>query len=110
VSETQLSKAIRDALATMGVWVIRSQVKGRTGKRSVATGEPGQPDLYLPALNAHIEVKVGGGKLSAAQIAWHSRAAKHGVRVAVVRTVSQAIGIVRMWKHEVTHERSMGWR
>lgn len=108
MTETQLSRDIRRALETCGVWVIRTQVVGRNGARACATGERGMPDLCLPGFG-WIEVKVGGGKLSADQIAWHSKAARYGVRVATVRSVSEAIKVVSAWKAEREHARAMGW-
>lgn len=108
MSETQLSRDIRRALEACGVWVIRTQVVGRNGARACATGERGLPDLYLPGLG-HLEVKVGGGRLSKDQVAWHSKAARYGVRVATVRSVSEAVKIVGMWRAEREHSKAMGW-
>jgi hypothetical protein len=67
------------------------------------------PDLYLPGYG-HLEIKTGGGRLSREQVAWHSRAAQQGVRVAVVRSVQEAIRIVCAWREEQSHEKAMGWR
>lgn len=96
MSETELQKAIVRALRQNKVWVIRTQVSGRRGPRSVATGEPGMPDLYLPG-KGHLEVKHGDGKLSDDQLAWHRKAARAGVRVETVRSVSEAISVVAQW-------------
>jgi hypothetical protein len=100
MSETDLSRSIRLALATLGIWVIRVQsgthrVRGGT----LHCAEPGTPDLCLPGLG-WLEVKTQGGALEASQVAWHQRATREGVNVAVVRSVEQAVRVVREWKAE----------
>lgn len=99
MSETDVQRAITQTLRTMGVWVIRTQASGRRGKRSIATGEPGMPDLYLPGLG-HIEVKRPGEKRSTEQVAWHERAEKAGVRVATVTSPLEAADVVLSWMRE----------
>lgn len=101
MSETDLSRSIRDALAKLGVWCIRSGVSIKRGHGGTNSGEPGQPDLCLPALG-WLESKVGKGEPSTVQLAWHSRAQREGVNVAVVRSVADAIRVVAEWrgKHE----------
>jgi hypothetical protein len=99
MSETAISKTIRDALNAAGYWVIRLQASGRHGARSVASGEPGLPDLYLPGLG-HIEVKTKGGTLSSAQKDWHARAARKGVNVGVARSAKEALELVKAWRVE----------
>jgi len=97
-SETGLSRAIRRALERLGHWVIRTQSRGRTGPRSVATGEPGLPDLMVLLRGGHVaflEVKRPTGRLSPEQVAWHERARAMGIRVAVVRSVPEAVDAVR---------------
>jgi hypothetical protein len=99
MSETDLSRSIRLALAVLGVWVIRVQagihrVRGGT----LHCAESGTPDLMLPALGAWLEVKTQGGALEASQVAWHQRATREGVRVAVVRSVAEAVSAVREWQ------------
>jgi len=100
MSETDLSRSIRLALTTLGIWVIRVQagihrVRGGT----LHCAEPGTPDLCLPGLG-WLEVKAQGGALEASQVAWHQRATREGVNVAVVRSVSEAVQVVREWKAE----------
>jgi hypothetical protein len=97
--ETELQRAIKKALEALGVWVIRTQTSGRTGPRSIATGEPGMPDLYAVGLG-WLEVKTETGKLSEDQRAWHARAQALGVRVAVVRSVKEAVEVVLSWRGE----------
>jgi hypothetical protein len=104
MSETDLSRSIRLALATLGVWVIRVQagtipaLYGAT-RRYIHCAAPGTPDLCLPALG-WLEVKTDAGEPSPVQLAWHTRAAREGVRVAVVRSVEQAVRVVREWQAE----------
>lgn len=101
--ETILQRKVQDALEAMGIWVIPMAVAGKRSKRSVRTGEPGMPDLCLPALG-WIECKVGKGKRSPEQEAWHERAKKEGVWVATVWSLEEAIRVVaerRMIKNSV---------
>lgn len=101
MKETELSKAIRDALDVLGVWHIRIQSGAiRVGQRFIKMGEPGVPDICLPALG-WLEVKTKTGKVSDAQKAWHLRAAKENVKVAVVRSVKEAIDAVMSWRENV---------
>jgi hypothetical protein len=97
VSETQLSASIRGALEATGVWVIRMGVNMKRGKRGTQSGEPGMPDLLCPAYG-WLETKVDEGKLSPGQRIWHDKAARNGVRVAVVRSVHEALMQVSLWK------------
>lgn len=60
--------------------------------------EPGTPDLCLPALGAWLEIKTARGSLLPSQVMWHRRAEREGVRVAVVRSVEQAVRVVREWQ------------
>jgi hypothetical protein len=95
--ETALVRSIVQVLTTCGFWVIRLNVTGRRGERTSATGEPGLPDLYLPSLG-HIEVKRPGQNLSPAQVAWHAKAAKHGLRVRVVSSPEDAVQTAMAWR------------
>lgn len=99
MSETALSKSIRQALTKAGFWVVRLQSSGRRGSRSVASGEPGLPDIcVLDAGPMFLEVKTDIGKLSDAQLRWHAKALQRGVRSAVVRSVSEAMSVVNGWR------------
>jgi hypothetical protein len=98
VSETELSASIRGALEANNFWVIRMNSSGRRGPRSVASGERGMPDLHLVALGAWLEVKLPDGELSADQKAWHFRAQQAGVRVAIVRSVHEALRAAMVWR------------
>lgn len=102
MTETDLSRSIRKALAQLGVWCIRVQagtipLSIAGGARYIHGAEPGTPDLCLPALG-WLEVKAAKGKLAPSQAVWHARAAREGVRVAVVRSVEQAVRVVRGWQ------------
>ncbi len=94
--ETALQTAIVKALRAMGVWVIVMNVTRRRGKRGVNCGEPGMPDLLLPALG-HGEVKLPGNDLDPDQVLWHERAKKAGVNVATWHSVSEAVETVHFW-------------
>lgn len=104
-AETKLQAAIKKALEAAGFWVIRQQSSGRHGPRSVATGEPGIPDLRLPGLG-DIEVKVPEEGVdpednrSSEQIAWHERARANGMRVATVDSVASAMSVATGWRQQ----------
>lgn len=101
MSETELSRSIQRALKSLGIWVIRVQA----GVHRVTGGvlhcaEPGTPDLCLPGLG-WLEVKTTEGEPSPDQVAWHNRAARLGVNVAVVRSVEAAVRIAREWQESL---------
>lgn len=100
MSETQLSRSIQLALRKLGVWCIRVQagihrVRGGT----LHCAERGTPDLCLPGLG-WLEIKTDEGELSDDQVAWHIRAARLGVNVAVVRSVEQAVYVAQEWEEQ----------
>lgn len=95
--ETELQAQIREAFDTLGIWCIRLQSSGRRGSRTLANGEPGLPDLYLPGLG-HLEVKRPGEALNKNQIAWHKRAKAAGVRVHTVDSVHEAVTKAMEWR------------
>lgn len=95
MSETDLSRDIQRTLAKLGIWCIRVQsgkVRVRGGWMQLA--EEGTPDLCCPALALWLEVKTLAGEPKPSQVAWHARAKREGVKVAVVRSISEAIGAV----------------
>lgn len=101
LSETALSRGIREALAAKGARVFRIQsgiVRLQHGKRSyfVHCAPAGTPDLLVIFRGVYtwLEVKTPRGKLSADQRAWHAWAEKSGVRVVVVRSISEALRAV----------------
>ncbi len=107
-AETTLSKGIQQALAAKGCRVIRIQsgvvpaLYGAT-KRYIHCAPAGTPDLLCIrpatsmapyAITTWIEVKTKTGKLSKKQKEWHEWASLNGVRVATVRSISEAIAFV----------------
>lgn len=105
--ETELQKHIQDALERMGIWVIPMAVTGKRSSRSVRTGEPGVPDLCLPALG-WLEVKIGDGNLSEDQRLWHERARREGVWVATAWSLEEAIRLVRERQYNLRVSRLFG--
>lgn len=100
MAETQLSRSIQKELTKLGIWWIRIQ----SGTHRVRGGmlhcaEPGTPDLCLPALG-WLEIKLPGSEPSSVQLSWHSRAVREGLRVAVVRSVGEAVAVARRWEAE----------
>jgi len=101
MSETQLSASIRGALEANGFWVIRQQSKGRTGRRSVGSGEPGIPDLQILGMGrGWLEVKTEDGELSPVQIVWHAKAVAAGERIDTVRNIHEALVRALAWRRE----------
>jgi VRR-NUC domain. len=107
MSETALSKAIREALDARGVWSERVQSGSwcaikrngvRTYEHWIHGAQAGTPDLVLPALSAWLEIKQPGKKPNADQLRWHKAAQRAGVRVAVVDSVKLALAVVRAWE------------
>lgn len=99
MNETTLSAQIRQALESAGYWVERMQ----SGKAKVRRGymqlcSPGTPDLLVVSPYGWLEVKVPGKKRNPDQIAWHARAKKLGIRVAVVTSAGDALAEVLFWK------------
>lgn len=95
--ESDIQPVIVKTLEMAGFWVIRTQVRGRTGPRSVATGERGMPDLLLVGLG-HLETKKSDGELSPAQKLWHEKAKRRGVNVGTARTANEALKLAREWE------------
>lgn len=114
MTESDLSRGIREALTAKGCWVMRLNSGAMpigTGKarRFIRMGEPGTPDLLVmfPAgfpTPEHamdwgfLEVKLAKGKLSVAQVAWHEKAAQLGINCRVVRGISEALEAVKSWR------------
>ncbi len=103
MSETQLSRAIQDALEAMGALVVRVQSGGlRTPSGYVRLAPAGTPDLYVAWRGSQgwLEVKSvdGWNRVTEDQTEWHERATKHGVRVEVVRSVRAAVDAVKGWR------------
>lgn len=105
MTETLLVRAILQALQLKGVfcWRVNSglTVLGAGKSKRVIKGAPaGTPDI-IGAVEGRmfgLEVKTETGRVLATQQRWHDRAAKHGVRVAVVRSVGEAVAAVEQWR------------
>jgi hypothetical protein len=98
VTETQLSKAILDALRAAGYVVWRNQSGTVRARRGVMHLAPkGTPDLvgYDPktGLLIGVEVKLESGKVSQEQLDWLTDAFLAGCRTGVARTVVDALRI-----------------
>jgi hypothetical protein len=101
MSEADTLRAIHSALTSLGYWVIRIHSgKVRVKRGFMQLAPVGTPDLLVLDAMGFLEVKTAdkASKPSAEQLAWHERAAKLGVRVAVVRSVGEAIAKVREWE------------
>lgn len=100
MTETAVSRAIRDALESLGIWVIRIQsgtipMRGRR----IHLAEPGTPDLWTP--HGWLEVKRSEKEAPTdVQLRWHARAHRHGVRVATVASPAEAVRVVLGWRAE----------
>lgn len=99
MTETELSKQIRDKLEFLTCWVERLQ-SGRTRVRGgwAHNCSPGTPDLMvLWPVQCFLEVKLPGGKLSKDQVDWHRRAKTAGLEVYVVESVDQVCALSLGW-------------
>lgn len=101
MSETALSRDIRNALELAGYWVERVQ-SGKTKVRGawMYFASEGTPDLLIVApIYGWLEIKVPGKMPNEAQGRWHARAEKEGVNVATVRSVEDALRTAKGWKN-----------
>lgn len=98
--ETELAKAIRDALAANRYWAIRVNSGAiHRGDMHMTLAPIGTPDICVVSPYGWIEVK-DQARVTAAQRAWHEKARARGVRVAVAHSVEEAIATVRGWEKE----------
>jgi hypothetical protein len=107
VTETHLVRSILRTLQMKGVfcWRVNSGTRPmlQSSGRYVIRGAPaGTPDI-IGALSPSgtmfgIEVKTATGQVRASQQRWHDKAARHGVKVAVVRSVGEAVRVVEEWR------------
>jgi len=105
VSETQLVRSILRTLQMKGVWCWRVNsgltVLGSGKSKRVIKGAPaGTPDIIgtVEGRMFGLEVKTETGRVLATQQRWHDKAARHGVKVAVVRSVGEAVRVVEEWR------------
>lgn len=102
MSETQISKEIRDALKLTG-WrcerINSGKVKVNGGWMHLAS--KGFPDTLIMkpiGLFGFLETKTDIGKLNDDQKRWHEWAVNSGFNVAVVRSRQEALDAVSVWE------------
>lgn len=98
MSETALSRQIRDAINGAG-WKCERVNAGRVPTRGgwFHGASAGTPDTIVVWPYGWLETKTPEYELSADQNKWHADAIAHGVRVATVRSVEQALRAVKGW-------------
>ena len=103
MGETQISKAIRDALKKQGWRVERvnaGMVKVAGGFMHLASkGTPDSLCMKTGSLWGWLETKTAIGKLNEHQVLWHAWAKDAGINVAVVRSAEEALAAVEKWKN-----------
>jgi len=109
-TETVLVRGILDALHAQAVFCWRVNagltVFGASGghaKRVIKGAPNGTPDIIgiVPGSRGRmfgIEAKSPKGVQNANQKAWEAKAAAHGVRYGVARSIGEAMGLVRAWQ------------
>lgn len=95
MSETALSKLIRDALTRRGVWCERINSGGYRGRARGA--KKGTPDILVLKPYGWIEVKRPGEDLLQSQVEWHAKAERLGVRHGIAETIEEAQLLVSLW-------------
>jgi Holliday junction resolvase len=99
MSETDLQRSIMRGLCALGCMVVRVQSGSFRGAGGWVSGaKKGTPDLVVLDRQARVtfvEVKTDEGEPSEAQREWHAQALALGHRVAVVRSVREAVEAVR---------------
>jgi hypothetical protein len=103
--ESDLQRAILETLSAKRIWAMRLNsgtmvVGSGAAQRRIRMCPPGTPDILVLRPYGFLEVKTKKGKLSDAQRAWHSMAESEGIRVQVVRSISDALGAVKRWEKE----------
>ncbi len=96
MSETDIQRAILDALLAIGAFAFRVQagkVKVRGGWMQLST--PGTPDIYVlvppHGRSLWLEVKTAKGEERESQLAWHTKARQRGAAVETVRSPEEAV-------------------
>lgn len=99
-NEQPIQERILKALELRRVWAIRINAGGVSAKGGYFRGAPaGTPDIcVLAPVYGWLEVKRPSGARNKNQLRWHARAEREGVRVAVVRSVAEALAAVEQWR------------
>lgn len=92
MSETDLQRSILDGLEKLGFWAMRIN-SGRRG--GVKMAPKGTPDILVLQPYVWLEVKLPVSSVNPDQIAFSERAKREGVPCAVVRSLLEAISVVR---------------
>lgn len=104
-----LTNDIRKAVIALGVPCIRIQ-SGQLGRgNTVHLARAGTPDLWTPLGFLECKRPVKSDKANPAQLAFYELMSRWGVKVAIVRSMRDAIEIVHAWKSEREHAKAMGW-
>lgn len=103
MSEQDLTRAIVQSLGRIGVWCWRNNSGTvRVGGRTIVMSPVGSPDIFgiLPPNGRlfGLEVKLGNEKQRDSQVEWQNDADRNGVRYAVVRSITEALVVVRAWQ------------
>jgi len=102
--ESVLQRGILEALTASGFWAMRlnsgTTVLGEgPSKRVIKMAPAGTPDILVLVPYGFLEVKAERGKLNPAQWAWHCKAAEKGIRVRTVRSIREALDVVKEWSN-----------
>lgn len=112
MSETDLSLSIRRALDACGIWNFRVPSGCiRKGRYTIMLAPEGTYDTWTEY--GWLESKdpsrrntgKRGGKRDAAQREWKKKADEHGIRNAIVCSVSEALAVVSKWRAEEEEKR-----
>jgi hypothetical protein len=69
-------------------------------RRVIRLAPAGTPDILVLHPYGFLEIKTATGEIRASQVLWHRTARGRGVRVAVVRSIGEALQVVGGWAHE----------
>lgn len=98
MSESAISRAIREMLPALGITATRHQSgMVRVGARVIHMGDPGWPDIIgwdRAGRFVGLEVKAAKGRLEASQGPLLARAAQAGCLVGVVRSVEDVVRLL----------------
>lgn len=107
MSETDLQRAILEALAARGHWAMRMNsgthtidATGTHARRVIRSAPGGTPDILVLKPYGWLEVKAARGKLTENQISWHERAERELVRAKVVLSIGAALRVVEGWARD----------